>query len=473
MRVIEFMCTSSAILETSKAQRSTAVAHTESERHCIVSFTNKRVTGGAALLAIGAMTLSGCAGFGGGASEGGNAGGDSKAITFTTWGSEAEETQFKALAKEFESANDGVTVKLNVVPYDQMFTNIDAQLSSGDEPDIFRVDYGNLGVYSSQDQLLDISPYISDDEIDAFVPAMWEAVSFDGKPYGVPHQTDVSALLVNTQMVTDAGLDPSTFPTTQEEAWTWEEFADVATELRAGLPEDKFPFVYNWQLGGAPRWLSWVFQAGGTFLDEDGTTATIDSPEGKKALDFTKSFYEKKWVPPTSSTKSTVYADNLFTEGTAAMVFAGSFLIPDQEALNEFEWTAIPMPRDERGATDLGGNALVATKNAPNPELAAEFLKFMASKDAMSAFCAATNELPTRIDLAGDAVTFEIRPDVMPVFVDQAATIEASDVKQLTSPGMAAVNTALQDQLEAAFIGGQSTADTLANLTTAIEEANG
>ena len=59
----------------------------------------------------------------------------------------------------------------------------------------------------------------------------------------------------------------------------------------------------------------------------------------------------------------------------------------------------------------------------------------------------------------------------MPVFVDQAATIEATDVKQLTSPGMAAINTALQDQLEAAFIGGQSTADTLANLTQAIQEA--
>ena len=129
------------------------------------------------------------------------------------------------------------------------------------------------------------------------------------------------------------------------------------------------------------------------------------------------------------------------------------------------------MPRDERGATDLGGNALVATKDTSNPELAAEFLKFMVSADAMSAFCAATNELPTRLDLAGDAISFDVRPDVMPVFVDQAATIEASDVKQLTSPAMAAINTALQDQLEAAFIGGQSTADTLANLTTAIQEA--
>ncbi|MCM3657257.1 sugar ABC transporter substrate-binding protein [Agromyces mediolanus] len=424
-----------------------------------------RLFGAVGLVAASTLVLSGCAGFGGG----GSGDGGDQTLTFTTWGSESEETTFKDLIAQFEAEHEGTDVKLNVVPYDQMFSNIDAQLASGDAPDIFRVDYGNLGVYSSQDQLLDLSDSFSDDEVAEFTPAMWEAVSYEGVPYGVPHQTDVSALLINTQMLTDAGIDPASLPTTQDDAWTWDEFAAVAGELRSALPADKYPFVYNWQLGGAPRWLSWLFQADGTFLD--GDTATIDSPEGAKALDFTKSFFDQQWVPPTSSTKGTVYADSLFTEGTAAMAFVGSFLVPDIDSLAKFDWTAIPMPRDERGATDLGGNALVATKGTKNPELAAEFLKFMVSADAMSEFCANTNELPTRLDLEGDAVQFKIRPDVMPVFVDQAATIEPSDVKQLTSPAMAAINTALQDQLEAAFIGGQSTADTLANLSAAIEEA--
>lgn len=436
-----------------------------------MKFTNKRMFGGIAVMSAGAVLLAGCAGFGGGGGGGGDDEAGSETLTFTTWGSEAEEIQFKALIKEFEAEHEGAEIKLNVVPYDQMFSNIDAQLSSGDAPDIFRVDYGNLGVYSSQEQLLDLSSYFSDDEVSDFVPAMWEAVSYDGKPYGVPHQTDVSALLVNLDMLKDAGFDTSTLPTTQDDAWSWDEFADVATELRAAMPADKYPFVYNWQLGGAPRWLSWVFQADGRFLEDDRTTPAIDSDAGRKALDFTKSFFENDWVPPTSSTKATTYADNLFAEGTAAMAFVGSFLVPDMDFFNKFEWTAIPMPRDERGATDLGGNALVATKDTSNPELAAEFLKFMVSADAMSAFCAATNELPTRTDLSGDAIEFAVRPDIMPVFVDQATTIEPQDVQQLTSPAMAAFNTALQDQLEAAFIGGQSTDDTLANLTAALKEA--
>ena len=55
----------------------------------------------------------------------------------------------------------------------------DAQLQSGTAPDVFRVDYGNLGVYSSQDQLLDLSSYFDDAAANAFIPAFWRAVQFD------------------------------------------------------------------------------------------------------------------------------------------------------------------------------------------------------------------------------------------------------------------------------------------------------
>ena len=71
-------------------------------------------------LAVGALivavtVLSGCVGFGSGGGGGGEAG--SKELTFTTWAGDSEAVAFKALIKQFEAENDGVTVKLNVVPY--------------------------------------------------------------------------------------------------------------------------------------------------------------------------------------------------------------------------------------------------------------------------------------------------------------------------------------------------------------------
>ncbi|TDX77282.1 carbohydrate ABC transporter substrate-binding protein (CUT1 family) [Rathayibacter sp. PhB151] len=416
-----------------------------------------------AALAASTLALTACSGFGGGGGD--SADGDS--ITFTTWASESEQAAFESLITDFEAANDGASVELNVVPYDQMFSNIDAQLSSGEAPDVFRVDYGNLGVYSSQGQLLDLSDRI--DEFDSFTPAFQEAVSFEGTPYGVPHQTDVSALLVNTELLAAAGV--TDIPTTAADAWTWEEFADVSTKLRASLPAEQYPFAANWQLGGTPRWLSWLFEADGALLEEDGTTPAIDSEAGAKALGFTKSFFENDWVPPTSSVKSATYADSFFTEQSVAMSFVGSFLVPDVDNLADFEWTATPMPVDARGATDLGGNALVATAETDNPDLAAEFLSFMTEAENMAEFCAATNELPTRTDIDPASIDFAVRADVMPVFVEQAATITPRDVQQLTSPFLAQISVAMQDQLEEAFVGGRSTEEALSGLSDAIAQA--
>lgn len=424
--------------------------------------TTRRTATAATALTLGVgLALTGCSGFTGGSSDDADG-----ALTFTTWASESEQDAFEQLVEQFESEHDGATVDLNVVPYDQMFSTIDAQLSTGDAPDVFRVDYGNLGVYSSQGQLLDVTDRLA--EPDAFEPAMLEAVSYDDAVYGVPHQTDVTALLVNTDLLTAAGI--TDLPTTQEDAWTWDEFADVATTLRGQLPADQYPFVVNWQQGGTLRWLSWLFQADGALLDDDGTASAVDSAEAAEALDFTRSFFDEGWVPPNSSVSSTTYADTFFTEQTTAMAFVGSFLVPELTE-TDFEWTAVPMPVDERGATDLGGNALVATADTDQGDLAVEFLDFMASKDAMSAFCAATNELPTRTDIDAGDLDFAVRPDVMPVFVEQATTLQPSDVRQLTSPALAEISVALQDQLEAVFTQGRATDEALASLGQAVDQA--
>jgi multiple sugar transport system substrate-binding protein len=140
-------------------------------------------------------------------------------------------------------------------------------------------------------------------------------------------------------------------------------------------------------------------------------------------------------------------------------------------SLADFEWTATPMPVDARGATDLGGNALVATAETDNPDLAAEFLSFMTEAENMAEFCAATNELPTRTDIDPASIDFAVRADVMPVFVEQAATITPRDVQQLTSPFLAQISVAMQDQLEEAFVGGRSTEETLTGLSDAIAQA--
>ena len=78
-------------------------------------------------------------------------------LTFTTWGTDAELAGFRSAIAAFEKANAGRQVTLNAVPYEQMFTNIDAQIQAGNPPDVFRVPYYTFGAYAGAGQLLDLA----------------------------------------------------------------------------------------------------------------------------------------------------------------------------------------------------------------------------------------------------------------------------------------------------------------------------
>lgn len=390
-------------------------------------------------------------------------------LTFTTWGTDQELAGFRTAIASFEKANAGAKVALNAVPFQQMFPNIDAQLQSNTAPDVFRVDYDNLGTYAGRGQLLDISSLIDASAGAAFTDSMWQAVQYNGKPFGLPHHTDTSTILYNKAAFASAGI--TKVPTTLDTAWTWDEFEDVAIALQKKLPSGKYPFAYNWQGQGVTRWLSWLFEADGRFLDEALTGPAIDSDAGRAAIDFTKSFFAKKYVPANSSVKSSTYASDLFFSETAAMVFGGAFLLPDAAKLAKFEWGATYSPRKKRGGGDLGGNALVATAKTTRGELAAKFLTHMTQQQTMKDFCVTASLLPTRKDLVTSGLEFAARPELSPIFLQQATTVRPSDAAQVASRSMAAINTVLSDQLEQAFIGGRSTDDTIAGITAGITAA--
>jgi multiple sugar transport system substrate-binding protein len=89
----------------------------------------------------------------------------------------------------------------------------------------------------------------------------------------------------------------------------------------------------------------------------------------------------------------------------------------------------------------------------------------------MSTFCGTALELPTLQSLVGKDLGWKVQEGAMPVFVNQATTITADDVKQLSVPASAAITTVLTNQLEAAFRGGQSTSATLANIAAGVNKA--
>ncbi len=395
-------------------------------------------------------------------------------ISFSFWGGSTGETAgFNYVKQKFEAANPGTTVNLKIVPYDGFFAGIDRGIQAGNAPDVFRVDYTTIGKYSAKGVLLDVSPYFDSAEIAAFLPALWEGIKYNGVPYGVPHQTDTTCIVYSKSAFATAGI--TSVPTTLAGAWSWEEFSAVATKLRASLPDKKFPFAYDWTQAGAFRWLSWLYQAGGTLLTPDLKKVALPSAAATTAMDYTKSFFTNKWVPDSATIKTSQYSDNFFLSQIVPMSFVGDFLVPelaDPKAGYKGEWGATFMPQNKAAASDLGGNAIVARKDTKNPELAAAFLKFVVSEDMMKYFCEQAIELPTLKTLASANLNYVSRPDVVKICAQQAATISDTIVKESTVGSFSSINTVLQDQLELAFH-GKSSADTISAIASGVSKALG
>lgn len=383
-------------------------------------------------------------------------------LDFTLWGGDVEIEAFRDLADQFESEHEGVTINLDQVPFDGVRARIDTGLAGGDVPDLFRVTFTDIGSYSSAGVLADLGDQVDDD----FLPAFASAVTYEDTVYGVPHHTDTSGIIYRADYMEQIGVEPPT--ENIEDAWTWDETLEVARRLQEETDAD-FGFMYNFQQGGAFRWLSLLYQFGGSLTNEDFTAATINDEAGLRALEFTKSWFDEGLVPPNSSLKTSERSSDLFPTGTIGMGFMGNFNMPEIEA-SGVPWGVTFLPQAEGVASEVGGNAVVVPAAGDNVDIASEFAGFLGSAEAMEKFVTRAGFLPVRTSLTEKELEYEEFAEEQQLFVQQAAAIPEHLVREVTAPGFATVNQALLDQLDLTLVGGQDPQTTLDNLAAVVEE---
>jgi multiple sugar transport system substrate-binding protein len=419
--------------------------------------------GGSTIAGAYVLGLAGCGG-----SESGSGSGQ---LRFQTWASTSgEQKGFRGLVERYEKKNPDASIKLEIVPGEQQYAKLDTRLAAGEGPDLARMQYQAVGRYSSQGALVNLSEYLPGGYADGFTPAFWQAVQYEGAPYAIPHHTDTFAVFYNTGIFDELGIE---VPRSLNESWTWDEFMKVTGQIKdSGAAE--YPFAMNWQTAGAAyRWMSFLFQHGGQLLNDDLSGPAIDSPAGIETIDWNQSWFEEDMVPPSTSIKSTEPIENLFSNGTIAMMLQGDWLIPYLEDNMEADWDVTYMIRDQQMASDMGGNVVGVTKDSQNPELAADFVKFIASDEQMAQFCIDAQFIPVRRTLVEQGLDYTMRPEQMQVFVQQSATVPTKMAQEQTLPEFNKINQVLADELELAFRSGQSPETTAKNIASGIEEALG
>lgn len=387
-------------------------------------------------------------------------------LSMAVWGAKAEQDAYNAAIARFRQRRPEVQVRLEVVPFGQFYQQLDTRLAGRQAPDLFRVQYQQVGRYARDRGAVDLSSHLPPGTGDAFAPALWNATLWEGKPYAVPHHTDTFALFYNEAHLRAAGIE---LPGSLDRSWTWDEFTRALRALKA-RGDARYPLAMNWQNSLAYRWMIFLYQNGGRLVGDDLRTPEIASPAGVQTIEWTQSWFRDGFVPPSTSLKSTEPVQNLFATGTVSLMLNGDWQIPFLAEQMRDGWGVTYMPRNAAMASDIGGTCLAVSRDSRNPELAADLLRHLTSEEEMRTYVTDAQFLPVRKALMEGGLDYKLRPDAMRVFVEQARTIPDHLVRTVVMPSWSRVNQRMADELDLAFTSGQAADQTARNIEAHVRQ---
>lgn len=303
---------------------------------------------------------------------------------------------FKKVVEAYNSSHENQVVATEV-PFSELVQKYATAIAGGQAPDALSMDLIYTPAFAAAGQLEDLSDWAKSlPYFNSLSPSHVRLGTYDGKIYGLPLSVETSVFAWNKDLYKKAGLDPEKAPT------TWEEISANAEKIRK-LGDDTYGFYFSG--GGCGGCMIFTFTplvwgAGADILSEDGKTATLDTPQMRKAVGFYRDMVKKDLVPAGAASDN---GSNFlsFTNGKIGQQSLGAFaigtLVTSHRDIN-FGVTLIPGV-DGKPSSFAGGDNFVITKGTKKIDAVKEFLEYIYSMDGQKVM-AKYGSLPTRGDIA-------------------------------------------------------------------------
>lgn len=403
--------------------------------------TSRKLTVGA-LAAVGALALTGC---GSGFSESDGAGSgeltsSDDALTVLIGSSGDAETEAVTDAVAAWAEESGTDAEVSVAS--DLPQQLSQGFSSGKPPDVFYLSTESLPGYASNGSLLAYGDQL--DNKDDFYPTLVDSFTYEDEFYCAPKDFSTLALVINTDLWTQAGLTDADIPT------TWEELATVSATLTT--PEHVgLTMGAEYQRVGA-----FMVEAGGNLTNDDSTEATADSEENVEALTYVKSLLEEGSLKFPKDIGAG-WGGEAFGKSLSAMAIEGNWITGAMQSdFPEVNYTIAELPEGPAGPGTLQfSNCWGIAADSPNQEDALDLVENLTSAESQLAFSAAFGPMPSIESAAEDWKS--ANPTLVP-FLDGATYAKGVP----TVRGIADVITDLNSQIE-----GLATGDPKSILDTA------
>ncbi|WP_242435818.1 extracellular solute-binding protein [Streptomyces sp. Root369] len=395
------------------------------------------LAGGTAL----ALALTGC-GKGSASDSGGS---DGKTIRFVA-AKYDDDTQayWTALIKDFEKANPGYRVNLEVVDWEQMDSKVKTYVQTKQEPDILNYnkfsDFARDGlVHKAQDV---VSPKVLAD----FLPLFRQKAQYNGAQYGLPFISSARLFFYNKDIFAKAGIakPPSTWAEVEADAKKIKQAGYIGLGLPLGPEEAQAEFQI------------WAMNNGGGWTDASGKW-TIDQQANVDTLSYLRKLTKEKVTQPNPEATNRKDVFNQFAQGKIGMLNGAVFMrkgfIDPVDAKLNYGVAALPSKDGSTHKTLGVQDYLVAFKKSDGSNKAAvkKFLDFFYQKDNAAKFVSTEGFLSVT-ESAGQVLSSDSQNAAYyKPFVDALSSAEFAPADD---PAWAAVDGAVKQRIGTGVAGG-------------------
>jgi len=317
--------------------------------------------------------------------------------TFLTPGDPSPRSQVQdQLIEEFEKANPGVEVEVQVLPWFEINSRIIQSVAIGKGPDVSRVSSDFLEDQFAADTLLPLDEFVAKEPAsfkdDWVLP--WDTGMYNGQKMALWIEYRAVMLYYRKDYLASIG---ATVPK------TWDELGRVGGKLTA---EGYIGYATGLSFGAnANAFAEWfvpnLWSAGGDLLDKNGKAA-FNGPEGIKVMQYLYDLvYKYKAIPKEALAWDVDGVYQGFESGKVAMCYFGTHRVEVARKIGGIgdNLQVAPLPglmAGKLGSTYAAGWNLAITRSTNNKELAWKLIKHMASPEANILSAKVAGQQPVR-----------------------------------------------------------------------------
>lgn len=211
--------------------------------------------------------------------------------------------------KDFEAANPGLDLVVDVVSWNDIDTVVENRIASGETPDLVNTDV--FADYQARGLLLSAGTFASQQVRDKMLPVYLEQSVLDGQIWALPAVASIRALYYNTDLLAQAGT---------EVPRTWSALTAAAQAVHDRFGGSVIPWGVDMTTKeGQACFAYYAWNNGGGFLDADGQW-NLNCPENVEALEYVIGLVDKGLTNPDPAADTREDLQEMFASGSLAMM---------------------------------------------------------------------------------------------------------------------------------------------------------